>query len=191
MDRAVPRALELPLPRGGAGPRSGRAIRRAGPGAPPAPGDRASLRGRAPGAADPSAAGGTRTRGATLSAAAALALAVALGAAAPEAAATATQMRPLGNINFGSSTTYGTGCTYTVQVLVDNALEPVTLLANGIPIGVQVPDSGNALFTWVPAVPGPHRLAARQAPDPEPTVVGDVRVGTGLHLGYACLVNGG
>ncbi|MFC3964845.1 hypothetical protein [Nocardia jiangsuensis] len=124
--------------------------------------------------------------------AAALAFTAALGATgAPEAAATATQMRVLGDINFGSSTTYGTGCTYTVQVLVTNAVEPVTLLDNGIPIAVRVPDSGNALFTWIPAVPGPHRLEAVQAPDREPTVAGDVRVGIGTHLGYACVVSGG
>ncbi|WP_067649472.1 hypothetical protein [Nocardia harenae] len=121
-----------------------------------------------------------------------LALAGALGwATAPEAGATATQMRVLGDINFGSATTYGTGCTYTVQVLVTNAIEPVTLLDNGIPIAVRIPDSGNALFTWIPAVPGPHRLEAVQAPDREPTVAGDVRVGTGVHLGYACVVTGG
>ncbi|MEV0354440.1 hypothetical protein AB0H71_00075 [Nocardia sp. NPDC050697] len=135
---------------------------------------------------------GGRTRRDALPVALALALAGAFAAAAaPEAAATATQMRVLGDINFGSSTTYGTGCTYTVQVLVTNALEPVTLLDNGIPIAVRVPDSGNALFTWIPAVPGPHRLEAVQAPDREPTVAGEVRVGTGVHLGYACVVNGG
>lgn len=178
MDRAVPRASrkapEVPFPRGGNRRRSGpRSAATAVPAGEPG--------------------GHTRShRDGVLRVAAALAFAAALGtAAAPEAAATATQMRVLGDINFGSSTTYGTGCTYTVQVLVTNAVEPVTLLDNGIPIAVRVPDSGNALFTWIPAVPGPHRLEAVQAPDREPTVAGDVRVGTGTHLGYACVVNGG
>lgn len=129
-------------------------------------------------------------RAAVTAALAAAALAAPL-AAAPDAAATATRMRVLADINFGSSTDYGTGCTYTVQVLLNDAIGPVTLFDNGIRVATIPPQGGTALFTWIPATPGPHRLEALQEPDREPTVFADVRVGVGQHLGYACVVHGG
>ncbi|MEV0764492.1 hypothetical protein [Nocardia sp. NPDC050435] len=125
-----------------------------------------------------------------LAAACAAASAVAL-LAAPSAGATATGVRVLPDINFGSSTNYGTGCSYTVQAFVTDPVAPVQFYDNGIPLRTLRPSGGTVLLNWVPATPGVHTISVVQAPDDVVTAVVDVRVGTGTHLGYACIVSGG
>ncbi|MEV0247732.1 hypothetical protein AB0H76_14155 [Nocardia sp. NPDC050712] len=110
---------------------------------------------------------------------------------APGAEATATHIRVMPDINFGSSTNYGVGCSYTIQALVTDAVAPVYFYDNGIPLSAQRPTGGTALLKWVPATPGPHTISVVQAPDDVITAAVEVRVGTGTHLGYGCLVTGG
>jgi hypothetical protein len=58
---------------------------------------------------------------------------------------------------------------------------------------VAPPGGAYALITWVPAVPGQHTLSAVQAGQPVqmPAATLVLPVGTGIHLGYSCLVAGG
>ncbi|BDT96390.1 MULTISPECIES: hypothetical protein [Nocardia] len=125
---------------------------------------------------------------------AASAAAIGAGAAvvsAVSAGATVTQVGMYPGINFGLVTNYGTGCTYTARATVTDTVAPVTFYDNGIPFGVVRPSGGVALIDWVPATPGPHTVSAVQEPY-TPYVAGiDLRVGEGVHLGYACVVQGG
>ncbi|WP_159847871.1 hypothetical protein [Nocardia sp. CY41] len=125
---------------------------------------------------------------------AAVAAAIGTGAAvasAGAAGATVTQVGMYPGINFGLVTNYGTGCTYTARATVTDTVAPVTFYDNGIAFGVVRPSGGVALIDWVPATPGPHTVSAVQEPV-APYVAGiDLRVGEGVHLGYACVVLGG
>ncbi|MBF6466903.1 Ig-like domain repeat protein [Nocardia beijingensis] len=125
---------------------------------------------------------------------AAVAAAIGAGAAvasAGAAGATVTQVGMYPGINFGLVTNYGTGCTYTARATVTDTVAPVTFYDNGIPFGVVRPSGGVALIDWVPATPGPHTVSAVQEPV-APYVAGiHLRVGEGVHLGYACVVLGG
>ncbi|MEV6255597.1 hypothetical protein AB0L97_20290 [Nocardia sp. NPDC051911] len=127
---------------------------------------------------------------------AAIAAAIGTGAAValacpPVAGATVTQVGMYPGINFGLATNYGTGCTYTARATVTDIVTPVTFYDNGILFGVVRPSGGVALIDWVPATPGPHTVSAVQEPY-APYVAGiDLRVGEGVHLGYACVVLGG
>ncbi|MGK8523705.1 hypothetical protein ACRS6B_20150 [Nocardia asteroides] len=109
----------------------------------------------------------------------------------PGAAATVTHVGMYPGINFGLVTNYGTGCTYTARAAVTDTLAPVVFSDNGIPFGVVRPSGGVALIDWVPATPGPHTISAVQEPETPYVASIDVRVGEGVHLGYACVVLGG
>ncbi|MEV0293773.1 hypothetical protein [Nocardia sp. NPDC050710] len=109
----------------------------------------------------------------------------------PTAAATVTRIAVLPDINFGVHTNYGTGCSYTVEAFLSDAVGSVHFYDNGIPLATVAPSGGVALATWVPATPGKHTISAGQAPDGHPTASVDIRVGSGVHLGYSCLVLGG
>ncbi|MFI6047177.1 hypothetical protein ACIA8C_36540 [Nocardia sp. NPDC051321] len=111
--------------------------------------------------------------------------------ATPGAGATATQVRMTPGINFGSATNYGTGCTYQAQAKVTDVVQPVVFYDNGIPFALVKPSGGVALVDWVPATQGLHTISAVQAPDDSVVASVDVRVGTGVHLGYGCNVFGG
>ncbi|WP_194818126.1 hypothetical protein [Nocardia sp. XZ_19_385] len=110
---------------------------------------------------------------------------------APGAGATATRLGIFADINVGSATNYGTGCTYTVQAFVTDPVAPVYFYDNGIPLNTIKPTGGVAILKWVPATTGLHTLGAVQVPDDIITATVDVRVGTGQHLGYGCVVHGG
>lgn len=109
---------------------------------------------------------------------------------APNASATATQVGVEPGISFGSATNYGTGCTYAVNVYVDDPVTPVVLYDNGIPFAVAKPSGAIATGHWTPGTTGGHRLEAIQHSAPGDDVVPyiDLRVGTGLHTGSGCNV---
>ncbi len=116
------------------------------------------------------------------------------GLATPQTAAAAvTRIGATPDMSFGMATNYGDGCSYTLQANVTDPVAPVTFYDNGAPIGVARPGGAYALIGWVPANPGHHTLSAVQAGQPAqmPAATLDLPVGTGLHLGYACLVIGG
>lgn len=118
------------------------------------------------------------------------AAAVTLTGIAPNATAAVTRMGVMPDSNYGMATNYGTECAATAEAYVDNAAEPVSFYDNGVLLGVVRPLGGIALFTWYPKSTGPHTLSAVQAPDVTPIATVDVRVGTGVHVGFACLVFG-
>ncbi|WP_063024178.1 Ig-like domain repeat protein [Nocardia niwae] len=125
---------------------------------------------------------------------AALAAAIGAGAAvasAGPAGATVTQVGMYPGINFGFVTNYGTGCTYTARATVTDTVAPVTFYDNGMPFGVVRPSGGVALIDWVPATQGPHTVSAVQEPDAPYGAGIELRVGEGIHVGYACVVRGG
>ncbi|WP_227980504.1 hypothetical protein [Nocardia spumae] len=131
---------------------------------------------------------GTALTGGVLGAATICALAV------PQTAAAAvTQVGAMPDMSFGLATNYGDACSYTLQANVTDPVAPVTFYDNGAPIGVARPGGAYALIGWVPATSGPHTLTAVQAGQPAqmPAATLNLPVGTGLPLGYACLVIGG
>ena len=119
------------------------------------------------------------------------AAAAALTATAPTATAAVTRMGVMPDSNYGLATNYGTDCAYTAEAYVSNAADPVSFYDNGVLLGVVRPSGGIALFTWFPKTTGPHTLSAAQAPDVTPIATVDVRVGTGVPVGFACVVFGG
>ncbi|WP_225730184.1 MULTISPECIES: hypothetical protein [unclassified Nocardia] len=116
--------------------------------------------------------------------------AVAIAFATPTAGATANRIAVLPGVNFGLGTNYGTGCTYMIEAIVDDAAVPVAFYDNGVPIGTIRPSGGVALLQWVPGSVGTHTIAAFQAPDAKQGIAIDIRVATGVHLGYGCNVFG-
>lgn len=120
--------------------------------------------------------------------AAAVALVVAMVFGAPSANAVVTRVGVMPDTSFGFDTNYGTGCAYTVEALLTEAVTPVTFYDNGVPFATVPPAGGGvALATWVPGYTGPHTLQAVQ-----PGGGGDpyvrVLVGEGVPVGYSCLV---
>lgn len=112
----------------------------------------------------------------------------------PQAAnAAVTRVGATPDMNFGIATNYGSGCGYTLQADVTDPVAPVTFYDNGVAFGVARPGGAYALIPWVPATPGHHTVTAVQAGQPAelPAARLDLPVGTGIHLGYACLVTGG
>ncbi|WP_433658160.1 hypothetical protein ACQPW1_40080 [Nocardia sp. CA-128927] len=117
--------------------------------------------------------------------------AVAALSAVPNAGATVTQIGMLPGINAGSATNYGTGCSYQARATLTDVVQPVVFYDNAVPFAVVKPSGGTALADWVPATQGLHTISAVQAPDDSVIASVDVRVGTGVHLGYGCNVFGG
>ncbi|MCP9620279.1 hypothetical protein FOH10_22935 [Nocardia otitidiscaviarum] len=107
----------------------------------------------------------------------------------PTAAATATRIGVEPSISFGSATNYGAGCTYPVNVYVDDPVTPVVIYDNGVAFAVVRPSGAIATGHWTPAAPGEHRLQAIQpnaGGDVVPYV--DLTVGVGLNSGSGCIV---
>lgn len=128
---------------------------------------------------------GTALAGGILGAAALICLAV------PQTAqAAVTRLGATPDLNFGFTTNYGDRCHYTLQADVTDPVAPVTFYDNGAPIGVAAPGGAYALFHWVPAYPGHHTLSATQGGQ-APIATLDLSVGTGIPIGYACMVVGG
>ncbi|MFI6772337.1 hypothetical protein [Nocardia sp. NPDC050412] len=111
--------------------------------------------------------------------------------AAPTANAAVTRVGVMPDSNYGLATNYGTDCPATAEAYVNNAAELVSFYDNGVLLGVVRPLGGIALLTWIPKTTGPHTLSAVQAPDVTPIATVDVRVGTGVHVDFACVVFGG
>lgn len=138
---------------------------------------------------------GARVRGTRVSGVRAVAagFAVIAGAAvltAPTAAATATRVGIEAGISFGSATNYGTGCSYAVDVYVDDPVTPVVFYDNGVPFTSARPSGQLATARWTPGTTGAHRLEAIQysAPGEDVRPYVDVWVGTGLSTGSGCNV---
>ncbi|MBO0854439.1 MAG: hypothetical protein J2P18_11795 [Nocardia sp.] len=119
--------------------------------------------------------------------------AAAIALAGPQTAdAAVNQLSATPNINFGSATNYGTGCGGQLQADVTDPVAPVTFYDNGVPIGTANPGGAYALLAWTPGQPGVHHLAAVQAGQAGGKAAGlDLRVGSGLPIGFGCLVGGG
>ncbi|WP_156095081.1 hypothetical protein [Nocardia lijiangensis] len=112
-------------------------------------------------------------------------------AAAPAAGATATGVGVLPDLGYGLATNYGTGCSYTIEAFLTDAVSPVSFYDNGIPLATVRPTGGVALLKWVPATPGRHTISVVQAPDEIVTADYAVSVGTGVHVGHGCVVFNG
>ncbi|WP_459962257.1 hypothetical protein [Nocardia sp. IFM 10818] len=117
--------------------------------------------------------------------------------AAPQAsAATVSGVSVEPGLGFGSSTSYGTGCSYTLTV---NA-EPGTRLRfhdiwsnhessrNTSPDYATAGADGKASVIWKPSGPGEHTLVAYNQDAQEDRAQTSVTVGTGTNLGSICLV---
>ncbi|QIS12075.1 hypothetical protein [Nocardia arthritidis] len=117
------------------------------------------------------------------------AVGAALVCTAPAAPAAVTSITITPGMSFGSSSQYGTGCSYTATA---NAT-PGDVIGFFDPTGsfdpsgwVTVSDSGSVTATWRPAVPGNHTLYAVRSTGEY--VQTSVAVGTGINLGPACVV---
>ncbi|WP_141718048.1 hypothetical protein [Nocardia altamirensis] len=109
----------------------------------------------------------------------------------PTAGAVATQVSIHPGLNVGSSTNYGTGCTYQARAAVTDVVQPVAFYDNGVRFAVVAPSGGTALVNWVPATEGPHTISAVQSPDFSIVASMDVHVGRGVHVAEGCNVFGG
>jgi hypothetical protein len=135
---------------------------------------------------------GGRWRLRAMACAATLAAATAaIAIATPSAGAVVRQLGVFPDNSYGLATNYGTGCGYTLEAILTEAVDPVFFYDNGAPLGGIKPQGGVALFPWVPATPGKHTLMALQLPDNTVAAPVDVRVGDGAHVGWACVVFGG
>ncbi|MFD0361430.1 hypothetical protein ACFQZZ_08215 [Nocardia sp. GCM10030253] len=115
----------------------------------------------------------------------------AISFATPTAGAAVRQLGVFPDNAYGLATNYGTGCAYTLEAILTQAVDPVFFYDNGVPLGGIAPSGGVALFKWVPTTLGRHTLAALQLPDNRVVATVDIRVGTGVHVGWACVVFGG
>ncbi|MGV9817431.1 hypothetical protein [Nocardia xishanensis] len=109
-------------------------------------------------------------------------------AAAPSAGATATGVGVLPDLGYGLATNFGTGCSYTIEAFLTDAVSPVYFYDNGIPLATVRPTGGVALLKWVPATTGRHTISVMQAPDEVITADYAVPVGTGVQVGHGCVV---
>lgn len=136
---------------------------------------------------------GVGPRVGTALAGAALSAAVIALASSQTAAAATTQVGAMPDLSFGVATNYGDACHYTLQANVTDPSTPVSFYDNGSPIGVARPGGAYALIGWVPAYAGHHTLTAVQTGQPAemPVASLDLPVGTGIPIGFGCVVIGG
>ncbi|MEV6280043.1 hypothetical protein [Nocardia sp. NPDC051832] len=117
------------------------------------------------------------------------AMAAALVLTAPTAPALVSSINVSQGLSFGSSTVYGTGCSYTVTATASNGEAVLFWDFNGgvfDPPGViWVGSSGTAVAQWTPLTKGTHTLIAWGAFNDRQT---QITVGTGFKLGNVCLV---
>ncbi|WP_336082089.1 hypothetical protein [Nocardia sp. SSK8] len=113
-------------------------------------------------------------------------LAMTIGA--PGASAGVSQLTVKPNISVGSSTNYGTGCTYQLLARLSIGIVPVSYYDNGELLAVVAPTDGVAMYNWVPAYEGVHTLTAYQDGIGSSATVS---VGRGYRFGENCVVTGG
>lgn len=116
----------------------------------------------------------------------ALAAALVLTAPAAPAAITGFGMAP--GLSFGSAA-YGTGCVYLATATATPG-EYVSFYDSqqgsfDPPGAIQVGNSGAVTAKWTPHTPGVHHVHAVQIGSQRTL---QLTVGTGLNLGFACLV---
>ncbi|MFI5501652.1 hypothetical protein ACIA5E_21535 [Nocardia asteroides] len=107
---------------------------------------------------------------------------------APTAFATVTGIEIEPALTLGGHS-YGTTCTYTVSVTVDDNTKRVYFFEEGQgPSGFAdaMPSGGVAEAAWTPSKPGIAYIYAVQ-PDAWPETRKAVDVGTGVNLGSACV----
>lgn len=109
--------------------------------------------------------------------------------AAPQASATVTSIGILPSFTLGLHR-YGTGCSYTVQVTVDDKTKPVFFYEEGQgPSGfaeAMPADNGTASVTWTPSSTKITYIYAFQ-PNATFQTRQPVTVGNGINLGSACI----
>ncbi|MFI2332166.1 hypothetical protein ACH474_02130 [Nocardia rhamnosiphila] len=108
--------------------------------------------------------------------------------AAPPASATVTGIGIAPSFTLGTHR-YGTTCTYTVRVTVDDNTKPVYFFEEGQgPTGFAqaMPSGGEAQASWIPSRPDIGYIYAVQ-PDAWPETRQVVDVGTGINFGSACV----
>ncbi|MFI9403637.1 hypothetical protein [Nocardia sp. NPDC052316] len=124
------------------------------------------------------------------------ALTAAIALAAPTAGAAVTRIDIAPGLSFGSSGSYGTGCSYTVTATARPGVAVVFLdEVDGFrttdtlkPVGPVADASGKASTTWTPAKKGEHKIWAAEYIAGETYFLTSVTVGTGLNAGPACVV---
>lgn|GEM_PF-4245122 len=125
------------------------------------------------------------------------ALASALALAAPQASAKVTGIDVAQSTSFGSSNSYGTGCSYTitatstgknVAVVFMDEVNGVKTTADLNPVGHAVDAQGHASVTWTPTQAGTHTIYAGDYVSGETYLTTQVTVGTGINLGPVCVV---
>ncbi|MFI6214141.1 hypothetical protein ACIBCD_19295 [Nocardia brasiliensis] len=117
------------------------------------------------------------------------AVSAALVVAAPAAPATVNAVGVAPGLSFGSSTAFGTSCTYIATATAT----PGDVVGFFDPTGtfdpggwITVPSSGTVTAKWTPLVPGNHTVYAVR--NEGEFVSTQASVGTGVNLGFACLV---
>ncbi|MFE3544715.1 hypothetical protein ACFXK0_17290 [Nocardia sp. NPDC059177] len=113
-------------------------------------------------------------------------LAMTIGA--PTASAGVSQLTVKPNLSVGSSTNYGTGCTYQLLARLSVGIVPVSFYDNGVLLAVVAPTDGVAMLNWVPASTGIHTMTAYQDGIGASSTVS---VGRGYQFGESCVVTGG
>jgi hypothetical protein len=106
----------------------------------------------------------------------------------PPASATVTSIGILPSATVGAHR-YGTNCTYTVSVTVDDNTDRVYFFEEGQgPTGFAeaIPSGGEARVSWTPSRPGITYIYAVQ-PDAWPETRQVVDVGTGIDTGSASI----
>lgn len=117
------------------------------------------------------------------------ALTAAVVLTAPDASASVwnVSVAPGASVGLGG-TQYGTSCSYTVTVegtAFENVWFDDNIGGTVNPGTVNLGSSGRATVTWMPYVPGWHRIDAWT---PHNDMGAWVNVGTGINLGSACVV---
>lgn len=124
------------------------------------------------------------------------ALTAAIALAAPTATAAVTRIDVAPGLSFGSSGSYGTGCSYTVTATARPGVAVVFLdEVDGNrtdttfkPVGPVADASGKASTTWTPVKKGEHKIWAAEYVQGETYFLTSVTVGTGISAGPACVV---
>ncbi|PXX60316.1 hypothetical protein DFR70_110156 [Nocardia tenerifensis] len=124
------------------------------------------------------------------------AVTAAIALAAPTAGAAVTRIDVSPGLSFGSSNSFGTGCSYTVTATARPGIAVVFLdEVDGLrttdtlkPVGPVADANGKASTTWTPAKKGEHKLWAAEYISGETYFLTTVTVGTGVNAGPACVV---
>ncbi|WP_157574542.1 hypothetical protein [Nocardia jejuensis] len=119
-----------------------------------------------------------------------LGVAASVTAFAAPASATVTGIAIAPSPTFGAHS-FGTGCSYTVTVSVDDDSQTVYFFEEGQgPTGFAdaKPSGGVAKATWTPSSTKPTYLYAIQ-PNATSQIRQPVNIGTGVNLGSACVVS--